>query len=257
MTDIWSLERFIIGLRHKRTFSASDKFGEFLDKVIPLQGTYPFPEKCFTKLGKPDNLSVEIRDAEGTLSAIYGTDGLTLNCDMAAEPPIDVSTVEEMFIALVNIAVPLTEGKNNIDRMGAVFQYAITPFENSAKEIFSKSLKVNMQGTPDNIMLRFALKNPTSDAIFCPDKKADYRNVFVEMTSERAERIEGEEKEAEKGDGLSFPTVIKLAVDYQYYYIPVRSFKAINIKSHISEAQKYINETVKTTFDFRLSQNAL
>jgi hypothetical protein len=250
MKDTWELERVVIGLRHKRTFQATNKISDFLDSVIPLQGNYPFPEKSFTVVGHPDNLSVDIRDDEGTLSVIYGTDGLTLNCDMSAEPRIDISTVEDMFMELSKIAIPLTEGKNKIDRMGVVFQYRISAFENSAKEIFSKVLKVNMKGTPDNVVIRFALKNPTSDAIYKPDKKADYRNAFVEMISTREVRKESDEE-------LSFPTVIKLATDYQYYYVPLRTFADIKINAHVAEAQSYIENNIRANFNFEVLQKTL
>ncbi len=250
MKDIWELERVVIGLRHKRTFQATNKISEFLDKVIPLQGNYPFPEKSFTMIGHPDSLSVDIRDEEGTLSVIYGTDGLTLNCDMSAEPQIDISTVEDMFTELSKIAIPLTEGKNKIDRVGVVFQYRIASFENSAKEIYSKVLKVDMKGTPDNVVIRFALKNPTSDAIYQPDKKADYRNAFVEIISAR-------EPMKELGEELSFPTVIKLAADYQYYYMPLRTFADININYHVAEAQSYIEDSIKAKFNFEVFQKTL
>jgi hypothetical protein len=66
MNEDWILERLVFGIRHKRTFQVTDKLGEFVDKIIPLQGLYPFPEKSFTKVARPNNLSVEVTDAERT-----------------------------------------------------------------------------------------------------------------------------------------------------------------------------------------------
>lgn len=243
--DSWVLERFIIGLRHKRTFSVVNKFGEFVDAIIPRQGRYPFPLNCFKKVGNPDRLSVEITDDEGILSVIYNTDGVILNCDMLADPPVDIETVGEMFTEIAHIAIPMTEGKNKVDRLGVIFVFSAVSSENSAKEIFSQHLKMDLKGTPDDVTIRFALKNPSTGALYMPDKKADYKNVIVQLMSERVQ-----DEMDSTGNELKLPTGLKLTIDYQNYFIPVRTFKDIGIHSHISEAKEYISKHLKDKFEF-------
>lgn len=240
MEENWKLERIVFGIRHKRTFQVTDKFGEFVDKIVPLQGHNPFPNKCFTKVGRPDRLSIEVRDAERTLSVIYNADGIVLDCDMLAEPPLTIDTVLNMFKEVSELAIPLTEGKNKIDRLGILFNYSVSSFENSAKEIFSKVLNINTKGTPDEISMRFALKLPVSDVIYQPDKKTDYKNVFIGIATERTSTEDDDDENV-----LRFPTLIRVSIDYQRYYEPPRTFKDINMSEHLSGAQEYISESVR------------
>lgn len=237
MSDNWQMERIVFGLRHKRTFQVTDKFGEFTDKILPLQGRYPFPEKCFTKVGQPDRLSVEVRDDERTLSVTYNVDGIVLNCDMLAEPLIEKDTVLEMFREVAEIGMPLTEGKNRVDRLGVLFNYSIGSFDNSAQLIFSNMLKTELKGKPDDIIIKFALKLPAAGAVYDPDKKADYKNVFVEALSFRKPKEEDSDK-------ANLPSVMKLSIDYQHYFDPVRTYKDVDIAAHFSAAQDYISESI-------------
>jgi len=245
MNDNWLFDKLTLGIRHKRTFAVTDKIGEFADLIIPLQGISPFPEKCFSKIGHPDKYSVELMDDERTLSVIYNTDGLVLTCDMLAEPPLDSKTVLEMFSEISQRAIPLTEGKNKIDRLGAVLQYSLSPFSNSAKTLLSHILNpsINFKGIPDEFYFKFALKNPSSEAVYHPGQKADYKNAFIRLVSSREKEDEEEETEA-------FPNNIKLAIDYQWYFEPLHTFKPTNINSLFLEAKHYVDNIVEPHFNF-------
>jgi hypothetical protein len=49
-----------------------------------------------------------------------------------------------------------------------------------------------LKGIPDNLSLRLALKNPTKEAIINPEEKKDYKNVIIQINSDKSE--EGESK---------------------------------------------------------------
>lgn len=234
MDKMWKLERLTFGLRHSRSFAVSDKLGDIIDQIVPLQGSGHFPSDCFAKVSRPDSLNIELKDDEDTMILKCGVDGIILECDMLAEPPITPDKVYSMFNDVVNKIVTITGAKSKINRLGIVFKYSIKPFGNSAKELFSNLLKIDLKGTPDNINIRMALKNPSIDALYHPDKKTDFQNAIIEVSSQR---------EDEKKPG--FPTTINISVDYQMYYEPNRSLKEIDIKKHFREANDYIETIVK------------
>jgi hypothetical protein len=235
MDDLWTMEKLIFGIRHNKTFSVADIFGEIADRLIPLQGSGSFPVDCFAKIVRvKDSLSYILRDEENTLSVHFGVEGIVLECDMQAEPPIDSKTVFEMFHEITNTVIPLSEGKNKINRLGVIHKYSLSSFSNAAQELFSTILNIDIKGTPDDINIRCALKNPTSEAIFDPTKKVDYNNVILQLSSTR-----------EDEETPSLPDRITVAVDYQIYYNPVRPFKDVDITTHFSEAQDYITNTIK------------
>jgi hypothetical protein len=107
---------------------------------------------------------------------------------MLAEPPLEKDTVLQMFSDLSNAAIPLTEGKNKIDRLGIVFQYSMSPFKNSAKELYSNILNMDLKGNTDNMNIRFALKYPISEAVYEQDKKIE--KFYIEIVSDREKEIE-------------------------------------------------------------------
>ena len=72
--------------------------------------------------------------------------------------------------------------------------------------------------------------------IYEPTKKADFKNVFVEIESKK----EDEKKE-------EFPRLIKISIDYQHYYFPPRTLSDIDIGSFVSEAENYINKYIKNS----------
>ncbi|MDP2217498.1 MAG: hypothetical protein Q8J68_09450 [Methanolobus sp.] len=217
--------------------------GEIVDLVIPLQGFGHFPSDCFSKvLRNVDALTIEMKDEEDTMSLKCGVDGVILECDMQAEPLIPQDAVCGMFDEVAQKVVSMTEAKSKINRLGVVFKYTISPFGNSAQELFTNLLKMDLKGTPDNIHIRMALKNPAKDALYHPDKKADYQNAIIEVSSER---------EDDKKAG--FPTKMHVSVDYQMYYEPTRTLGDIDIRAHFNSAGSYIESSVKmSVLNFQL-----
>lgn len=233
MQDAWTPDKVIWGIRHVRTFSVSDIFGDIIDKIVPLQGYGSYPTDCFAKIARSAN-TIVIQDKENTLSINCGIDGVIMECDMQAEPKIPTNTLKEMFNEIVNYVLPLSEGKNKINRLGLVHIYDISPFDNSAKRLVSDILNIDLKGTPDDVFIRFALKNPAAEAIYEPDKKADYKNVIIEISSQK-----------EKEEDIGSPSRIRLSIDYQLYFTPVRTLNDVDISEHLSNAESYINDIIK------------
>jgi len=141
-----------------------------------------------------------------------------------------------MFSEIIDKVIPLSEGKNKITRLGVVYIYTYPVEINAAQKIFSTLLKISLKGVSDKIHIRFALKNPASKAIYDPTQKADFKNVFVEIESKK----EDEKKE-------EFPRLIKMSIDYQYYYYPPRTLSDVDMMTFISEAENYITKYIKNS----------
>ena len=140
--------------------------------------------------------------------------------------------------------MPMTKAFEKINRIGIVHEYQITEFSNSAKTAFSQFVKINLQGIPDNLLIRFALKNPSTDAIINPQKKGDYKSVLLTIKSEK-EKEDSDDNDNQEMEIEGLPTILSVSVDYQNYYIPQRCFKDINIKKHLLDAENYIKNLKK------------
>lgn len=235
----WDFKKLILGIRHDRTFYISDIQGNIIDRVISLQGEDPFPAECFAQITRPDYKAMILNDFEGIFSLNINIDGIIFEVDMTTEPPITVNIVEEMFSRLVNVVLPFTSAKEKIGRLGALFEYHLSKYENSAKAIYSKLLNLDIQGVPDNVNIKAAFKNISPEAIKDPKVKADFKNVILNISSIRETKEMDEER---RGHEIGSPALIKLSIDYQDYYSPVRNLKDVNIKRHVSSAEDYINK---------------
>lgn len=232
----WHSEKIIVGIRHKRLFRVSDLLGEIIDKLGPLQGYGPFPGNCFERITRPDNTSVVLHDKEDTISANCNIDGVILTCDMEAEPKVTIDDIKGMFLQIVNVVLPMTRGSESTNRIGIVNQFIFKDHENAAETIYKNLLNLDLKGVPDNLSLRFALKNPTIEAIVEPEEKKDYKNVIIQVNSDKSESEEGEPKP---------PDRIRLIVDYQIYYEPQRALKNVLIENHFNETIEYWDTHLK------------
>jgi hypothetical protein len=230
----WHSEKIIVGIRHKRLFRVSDLLGEIVDKLVPLQGYGPFPGKCFDRIGRPDSMSIILNDKEDTVSVNCNVDGVILTCDMDAEPKLTIDDIKEMFLQTVNIVLPMTGGSESINRIGIINQFIFPDYKNAAETIYKNLLHFDLKGIPDNLSLRLALKNPTTEAIINPEEKKDYKNVIIQVNSDKSE--EGESKP---------PDIVRLSVDYQIYFEPLRSFKNVLIENHFNETIEYWDTHLK------------
>ena len=227
----WELNRLILGIRHTRIFKISDVLGDIIDKAITLQGTGSFPKGCFTQVERPDGMSIVLKNDEDTLSLNCNIDGVILESDMQAERYNDKKTIQEMFLKILNLVLPFSEGKNKINRIGIVHQYSCLN-EKACQKIFSDYLKFDLGGTPDNIAIRFALKNPSFEALAVLSKKSDYKNLIIEINSNKKEDSESDSPQ----------NMIKMSIDYQMYFEPLRKLNDIKIDEHMSAADSYIKK---------------
>jgi len=157
---------------------------------------------------------------------------------MLAEPPISEGNVLNMFLEIVKRVLPYTAGQNRVNRLGVIHQYKIDYPGNAAQKIFSDFLKIDLEGSADDVNIRFALKKPTTEALAAPNKKTDYRDVIIGIGSQREVNKETEE----------IQTSINLSIDYQMYYVPVRHLNNVNINKHFNDAKFYIDNNIKKAF---------
>jgi hypothetical protein len=232
----WKLERLAIGIRTVKTFEMADKMGLMVDKLIPLQGTGPFPENCFTQYAKGRDYGVQLKDKNGTQLVTLNVDGVLVDCDMTAEPVIKDEIVRDMFKETLENTVMLTEAKNKVDRIGVVQIYTLKVDENSAKKIFHDTLQLDLSGVSDNIKITFALKRAAEDSIYFPGQIKDFHNTIVEISSRG-------------DDDNKFPDTIQVSIDYQAYFKPEYTMEDVKIDEHFDKAKKVaielLNEKLK------------
>ena len=246
-TPEWQLQKFIIGIRHQRTFMISDIHGDIVDRVIALSKQNPFPKDGFTKISRPDISAIILTNNDENISVNCNIDGIILTADMSGYSPHSTDKIQQMFIRIVNEIVPLTQAGDKVNRVGVVYEFHIPQFTNSAKAAFSQFMQVSLQGTPDTVLMRVSLKNPIQESLIRPDKINDYQNVILTISSEREK--EGEEDEVEDAGEEEkkerIPTILKITADCQIYYVPQRHIKHINIDGHLSNAKSFIESTIK------------
>lgn len=242
----WQLQKFIIGIRHQRTFMISDIHGVIADIVLSLSKKSSFPKGGFAKVARQDVSTLILTDNTDSISVNCNIDGIIVQADMSEGSPFTIEKVEQMFSHIVHEIIPLTKAVDRINRIGVVYEFHIPQFTNSAKAILSQFIKVDLHGIPDNTLMRMSLKNPTAESLSYPDKKNDYKNVILTLSSEREKSGEDETEESEeeeKKEGI--PTILKISADCQIYYIPQRDLKNVNIPSHLSDAKSYVESTIK------------
>lgn len=230
----WHSEKIIVGMRHKRLFGVSDLLGQIVDKLVPLQGYGAFPGKCFERVGRPDSMSIVLSDKEDTISVNCNIDGIILTCDMEAEPKLTMDDIKKMFLQVANTVFPMTGGSESINRIGIINQFIFSDYKNAAAAIYTNLLNFNLKGIPDNLILRFALKNPTEESIINPEEKKDYKNVIIQINSYKSAEAE-----------LKPPDKVRLTIDYQIYFEPPKFFKDLLIENHFDEAIEYWESHLK------------
>lgn len=240
----WQLKKYVIGLRHERIFYMSDIHGAIMDAILQLRKTVPFSKRFFSHMTRPDVSKIILSDKDEYLSLTSSIDGTVIQADVSEDSPVNVKEVEEIFIHVINAVLPMTEAKNRINRLGAINEFHISGFKNSANSIFSQLMKVDLQGIHDNMLMRISLKNPSMEAIQKPDKTSDYKNVILNISSER-EKDDFEDEESEEEPKEKIPTILKVSSDYQAYYIPPRTLKHIDISKHLAEARSYNERNIQ------------
>jgi len=161
----WQLQKFIIGIRHERTFLISDIHGGIMDVVLGLRKKVLFPKGCFSQMTRPDVTKIILTDKDENLSLTCSIDGVVIQAEMFEGSLVAIEKVAEIFTHIVHAVLPLTEAKDKINRLGVIYEFQISNFTNSAKTIFSQFMKVNLTGIHDNMLMRISLKNPVTESV--------------------------------------------------------------------------------------------
>lgn len=242
----WHSEKIIVGIRHKKLFKFINNSGIIIDEILPLQGSGPFPEKCFNRLSwRADNMGFRLHDEFETIILECHTEGIIFSCDMDAEPLISLDEIQEIVLTIAIKVLPITDGIKLINRIGIVNEFLIKSFKNSANTAFSKICKFNsIPGIPDNFYTRVAFKNPLQIG-YIKGSVNDYKNVILQIVSNKTD----EEKE-------SPPDSLRINIDYQIYFSPERNFSDEIFKKHFDDFKKFC-EKIKESNLNELSQDII
>lgn len=216
----WVLNRIALGIRHKRLFGFLSRAGEVIDTILPLQGTGPFPEKCFNKIGWPNQITVRIQDDDENFVVECNIDGVVLKVNLA-EIELTHGDAKSAFVQLAQKVLPITGGDRFINRVGIVDEYVLEA-EIPGKIAVRALTRLQEIGQAGDFKFRASFRRPTDQGLVRGDV-SDWKNTILDVSAEKKE----EDSEA--------PDVLRVSIDYQSYFSPERRFVVSLIENHYEE----------------------
>jgi len=216
----WEPKLVNFGIRHKRLFGFLGRAGDIIDAIISLEGTKPFPEGCFTKIGWPTQVTARIQNDDQTLVVECNIDGLVLTVDLE-ETGLTRDQAKDAFATLSEIALKISGGHKTVDRIGIIDNYS---FHNPSpgRRATHAITKLEGLGNPVDFALRASFRTPTEDGLVKGNVN-DWKNTIIHVVTE---------KEDEDSDA---PDVLRVSIDYQIYFRPMQSFSLSLIEEHYRE----------------------
>lgn len=221
----WVLSRIALGIRHKRLFGFLSRGGEAIDSILPLQGTGPFPEKCFNKVGWPNQITVRIQDDDENFVVDCNVDGVVLKVNLT-EMELTHGAAKSAFVQLVQKVLPITGGDRFINRVGIVDEYVLEA--DAPGKIAVRALsRLQEIGQVGDFKFRASFRRPTDEGLVRGDV-SDWKNTILDVSAEKKD----EESEA--------PDVLRVSIDYQTYFSPERRFLVSLVEDHYEEFLSHI-----------------
>lgn len=213
----WVLSKVALGVRHKRLFGFLSRAGDVIDAVLPLQGTGPFPEKCFNKVGWPNQTTARIQDDDENFIVDCNIDGVILKVDVQATA-LTHQAVRGSFVELVQKVLPITGGDRFIHRVGVVDEYLLE-LEAPAKHAVQGLTRLQGIGEPADFSLRASFKGTTAAGL-SKGGVNDWTNTILALSAEK------KDKDSEVQD------ILRVSIDYQIYFSPERRFELALLEEH-------------------------
>lgn len=234
------LSRFLIGIRHTRTFRMQNVSGRIIDDIVKL---YP---KDFKKVA-PSSLNNEIAlgDTDNSIIAKVNIDDMIIDSkkmyDWEKKHYIEIDKLK--IIRMTKECIPVITKNLCLDRdysrIGMIFEFRIPEFAeiisgNFGKFIYDKFIQFNQNNESSEASLRFVYKLAVPGGMSAKGLK-DYRNVIVMLTQSKGIDEDGVEK-----------SCLFVSIDIQRIFDP--SQKTIDVEEHFQFANDYLKTVILPEF---------
>lgn len=234
------LSRFLIGIRHTRTFRMQNESGRIMDDLIKL-----FPKEFTGVKVAQGNTEVVLSDADNALTARINIDDIIIEGRKLYD--IEKKSYSEINkLKIINTAkgcLPSVSKRLELDkdyqRVGMIFEFRIPEFigiQNGAfgKFIYDNFITFHQEGEGSEASLRFVYKVPIRKGMIVSDLK-DFRNVIVMMHQARGIDEDGKEKNC-----------LLVSVDIQRLLDP--ALKTVDVDEHYSFATDHLQKVILPAF---------
>jgi hypothetical protein len=216
----WEPKEIIFGIRHKRLFGFLSRAGDIIDAVLRLGGTGPSPDGCFSKIGWPDQVTVQIGDDDEHFVANCNIEGLVLRVNME-ELELGRDQVKDAFMELCRMVLGMSGGDRSVNRFGIIDTYMI---EHRSPNVVALETITRLGGIgePANFAFKASFRTPTDDGLV-RGGVYDWRNTILQIGT------------GKKGEDSERPDAIRVSLDYQIYFSPERNFTVGLVDEHYRE----------------------
>lgn len=209
----WMPTSVAYGIRHERLFGSLGRAGEAIDAVIALQGTGNVPRKSLTRIGWPDQVTAMIVDDDEHYRLTFNIDGIILAIDLD-EVQMSPANARDMFIDIVNTALPITNPGRKINRIGLVETYD-HPLPTPGEIAASVLTRFTHIGQPVDFALRSAFRRSLPGE--------DWWNTILQVVATKSDH------------SLESPDILRVSIDCQHYLVPGVVFSSHLVRNHYGE----------------------
>lgn len=210
----WTPTSVAYGVRHNRLFGFLGRAGDAIDAVVPLQGTGNVPRKCFTRIGWPDQVTAMIVDDDEHYRLTFNIEGIILTINIK-DVQMTQANARDMFIEVVNAALPMTNPDRRVNRIGIVESYDLPRVDPGAIAATALTRLADL-GQPIDFSFRavFRRSPPTGS------DPGDWWNTILQVGAVKG----NEERES--------PDILRVSIDCQHYFVPDRLFSPKIVRDH-------------------------
>jgi|GEM_PF-5603438 hypothetical protein len=221
--------QIIFGLRHKRTFGLWDKIGATVDSLVALNGTNFFPQELFINIDwTGDGRAAKVRDKNDDFSVRIDMDNIVLSYNKNSHWNFKDEELASMFNEICSTILPLINSLDKIDRIGIVDVTEFNYSQNAAKIISDALLSIRLEkAIVDTCEIRAIYKVPAKKSFLLKDRD-DYSTIIIEVSSKKKE-----------GQNITYdPDLLRVSLDFQYYFIPSGKYVKELVPDHYARYKK-------------------
>lgn len=231
----WDAKDITLGLRHQKLFGTLGRMGDILDAVLRLKSRPPFPPNSFNSVTWANPVTAQLGSGDDALTVKFSVDGIILRADVEEDEGLRQSSVVEMFLRVLEVALPVSGGGSVVDRIGVVEKYHV-PHPTPARAASDTLLRLQMPNyDARDFAMRVAFRSPTEHGLHTAGVE-DWRNVILQV-------------EADKEDETSdVPDRLTVTMDVQHYFVPSRQYDPNDVRAHV----EYFNQQARRFQEERL-----
>ena len=232
MVTAWNPDQVVFGIRHKRLFGFLSRAGDILDAINALNGTAPFRHDFFASVNWPNQMTARAQDKDGNFLVDSNIDGVVVTANLE-ESGLTREQVKGMFSRIARVVLPLSGGTSTVNRIGIVDRYTFS--HESPSEVATRSLtQFGTTGAAGDFKFRVAFRHPTIQGAVLANVD-DWRNTILEVGAVRV--ADEDEEDEERSDKFN---ALRVAIDYQHYFVPERRFDARIIEDHYEAFTQHV-----------------